>query len=329
MSLDELNWSQRYCGEEVIEHYQHGEISRRKMMRELVIICGSLTTASALLAACGGDDTTSSSSNTTASAPSSTAATTTTAAPAPTAAPTTTAAPTGPKLSVAASDPAIRAADVTYPGTAGTLQAYIARPSGTGTRAAVIVIHENRGLTDHIKDVARRLAKAGFIGLAVDLASRGGGTAAAGGNIAGVLSGMPSADRIADLNSGVKYLETQTDYNGKLGITGFCFGGGVTFEYAGAQPLIKAAVPYYGSTAKDNYASTKAAVLAHYGATDSRINASIPDVEATLVGKTTFEKRVWDGAGHAFNNDTGGAYNEKAAVEAWQLTVDWFKKHLA
>ena len=327
--MDELNWSQRYCGEEVIEHYQHGEISRRKMMRELVLICGSLTTASALLAACGGDDkAASSSSSSSSSAPSITAATTTTA-PSTTVAPTTTAATTGPKLSVAANDPAVRAADVTYSGPAGTLQAYITRPSASGTRAAVIVIHENRGLTDHIKDVARRVAKAEFIGLAVDLASRSGGTVAAGGNISGVLSSVPSADRIADINAGVKYLETQTDYNGKLGITGFCFGGGVTFEYAGAQPSIRAAVPYYGSTVKENYASTKAAILTHYGGTDSRINASIPDVEATLTGKTTFEKRVWDGAGHAFNNDTGGAYNEKAAVDAWQLTVDWFKKHLA
>ena len=113
-------------------------------------------------------------------------------------------------------------------------------------------------------------------------------------------------------------------------MVGFCFGGGMTLSYAAAQPKVRAAVPYYGPTPQPASAmsATRAAILAQYGATDTRVNAGIPDLEAALTGKT-FEKRIYDGAGHAFNNDTGGGYNEAAATQAWQATIDWFARYLA
>ena len=115
----------------------------------------------------------------------------------------------------------------------------------------------------------------------------------------------------------------------ELGVVGFCFGGGMTLSYAAAQPKVLAAVPYYGPTPQPPsvMSATGAAILAQYGANDTRVNAGIPDLEAALAGKT-FEKKISDGAGHAFNNDTGGAYNEAAAVQAWQATLAWFARYL-
>ena len=234
-------------------------------------------------------------------------------------------------LSVAENDPAVKGEDVTFPG--GTVLGYVARPVGgpAAKRPGVIVIHENQGLVPHIKDVTRRLAKAGYIAVAVDLASRQGGTAKVTTGISGVLGQLSGADAVADMNAGVAYLEAQTDYNGKLGITGFCYGGGMVMRFAANQPKVKAAVPYYGTppAPESQMANTAAALLVHYGATDTRVNASIPLLEANVTGKT-YEKRVWDGAGHAFNNDANtNAYNASVAVRAWTDTLSWFARHLA
>jgi carboxymethylenebutenolidase len=191
------------------------------------------------------------------------------------------------------------------------------------------VVHENRGLTDHIRDVTRRLAKAGHLALAVDLASRAGGTAKAGDGVTAALTNGSPADRVADLDAGFAHLRAQSDFNGKLGITGFCFGGGVTLLYAGSQPAVLAAVPYYGTPPSpiSVLQGAKAAFLVHYGATDSRVTSTRGDLEAALAGKAV-EVMVHEGAGHAFNNDTGGAYNEAAAVAAWTRTLAWFATYL-
>src|SRR5262245_31375131 len=202
--VDQLNQMQRYLGEEMIEEYQEGHMSRREMLRRLLGICGSSAAVAALLAACGASSATPPTPTAAGSQPTSippTAAPEATAAPAaaPAAAPTQaaaapTAAPAATQagaatnpLSVAADDPDVRGNEVTFPG-ATTINGYLARPAADGTYPGVIVIHENRGLTDHIRDVARRLAKAGYVALAPDLASRAGGTAKAGTNIQGLFA---------------------------------------------------------------------------------------------------------------------------------------------
>ena len=148
--------------------------------------------------------------------------------------------------------------------------------------------------------------------------------------MAGVLTQGPIEERTADLDAGLAFLEEQPTYNGKLGVVGFCFGGGMTLSYAAAQPKVLAAVPYYGPTPQPPsvMAATNAAILAQYGANDARVNGGIPDLEQAMAGKT-LETIIYPGAGHAFNNDTGGNYNAQAALEAWGATLGWFSDHLA
>ena len=378
ISVDELNEMQRYLGEETIEDYQAGQMSRRRMLRRLILICGA-SGATALLVACGDATATTTAPTTTASAAPAASATTAaaTSAAATSAAPTNAASTTGPAtsaaatsaapttvdgttaarttpaagttsagttaagsnpgaskspLSVAANDPEIVASDVTYPGDT-TIFGYLVKPAASGTYPGVIVIHENRGLTDHIKDVARRFAKAGFIALAPDLASRNGGTARVPEDqVAGYFANANPGDLIKDLNSTEAYLETvQGVKTGKYGTVGFCFGGGMTLRFVAQNPKIAAAVPYYGPvpTPVSIMANTQAAILGIYGGNDTRVNAGIPDLENTLkaAGKT-YQKIIYDGANHAFNNDTGASYNENASNKAWAATLDWLKKYL-
>ncbi|BCX05363.1 MAG: hypothetical protein KatS3mg053_3301 [Candidatus Roseilinea sp.] len=340
---DALTQMQWYLGEETIEDYQDGIISRRAMLKRLIVICGGSAAAATVLAACGVPPT---AAPTPAAQPTGApTAAEPTAEPSPlpaTSAPTTpiaeaTAAPTDaaskPALRVAADDPAVVATDVTYPTSEGEVMAYLARPSAEGVYPGVIVIHENRGLTDHIKDVARRLAKAGYVALAPDLVSRMGGTASmAPDQIAGALGSASPEDLVKDLNAGVDFLLAQAGVKpDKVGVVGFCFGGAYTLRLAAANPKVAAAVPYYGVTPEpvSQLANTNAAILGQYGENDARVNNTIPALEETLrnAGKI-FEKHIYVGAGHAFNNDTGARYNEAAAVLAWQRTLDWFAKYL-
>ena len=322
--MTELNWMQEYAAAETIELREEGLLSRREMLVRLVAICGTASAAAAFLAACSSDTAKSSSSTSTSSPPGGSTTTSSGAVTPP------TAGGAGHILSVAATDPDVKAENVTFPGPAATMFGYLARPAAQGTYPAVLVNHEIFGLTDHIRDVARRLAKVGFIALAVDLVSRAGGSEKAGVNVPGALTQGRVDDRVADLNAGVTFLESQPGYNRKLGVIGFCFGGGMTLSFAAANSKVLAAVPYYGPTPQPAsvMSATKAAILAQYGANDARVNAGIPDLEAALAGKT-FEKRIYDGAGHAFNNDTGGAYNEEAAVPAWTATINWLHKYLS
>ncbi len=336
---NDLNWMQTYAASEMVELQGEGRIDRREMLTRLVAICGSVATAQAFIVSC--TSTPSNSSNSSASsgssgssgtdAAASTDTTASAAAPATVAIATVkppTNGPAGRVLSVSPDDPDVRGAEVTFAGPAGSLFGYLATPTVAGDRPGILVIHEIFGLTDHIRDVARRLAKVGYVALSVDLASRAGGSAKAE-NVMTALTGGPVADRLADLDAARAFLRTQPGFNNKLGVTGFCFGGGMTLSYAAFQPDVLAAVPYYGPTPQpaSDMAKTNAAILAHYGETDARVNAGIPDLEAAMVGKT-FEKRVHAGAGHAFNNDTGGAYNETVAVDAWSQTLTWFDRHL-
>jgi carboxymethylenebutenolidase len=233
---------------------------------------------------------------------------------------------------VSADDPAIQASEIEFPSQGTNIKGYLARPAANGTYPAILVSHENRGLTPHIQDVTRRLAKAGYVALAVDLLSRQGGTAAVGeANVPGVLGNNEQAQMVGDFAAALEYLKGQ-DYvaEGQYGMVGFCFGGGMTWRAATQIPELRAAVPYYGPPPPvEDVPNIQAAVLAHYGANDARINASIPTIEAAMKenGKV-FEYVIHEGAGHAFNNDTSGNYNAQAANESWNQTLQWFAEHL-
>ena len=312
---------QWYLGEETVEDYQDGILSRRAMLKRLIVICGGSAAAATVLAACGVP----------ANAPPA-AKPTEAPAVATSGAATPAVASSKSPLSVAADDPAISARDVTFAGDV-ELMGYFAKPAKEGAYSGVIVIHENRGLTAHIKDVVRRLAKAGYVALAPDLVSRAGGTAkAAPDQIAGLLGQAKPEELVKDLSAGVDYVLKQSGVKpGKVGVVGFCFGGAYTLRLSAANPNVGAAVSYYGPAPQpvSQMTATNAAILGQYGAKDTRVNGTIPDMEKALkdAGKT-FEQRVYEGAGHAFNNDTGANYNEQAAVPAWQATLDWFAKYL-
>jgi len=353
VSLEQLDYMKRYFAEETYDDYKAGEFTRRRMLKRLTYLFGSSAVVASFLVACGDPTATGVPAPTTA-APTTVAATTTsaatTAAATTTAATTTTAAsgatttaaapppaatpgPAKGPLVVAATDPAVKGADITFQSDTPIL-AYMAEPSAAGTYPGVIVIHENRGLTDHIKDVARRLAKVGYVAIAVDLLSREGGTdKVTFDKRPASLTVQGAQDKfIKDLNAGVTYLEGLKQVKtGKYGVVGFCFGGNYTLLLAANNPKIAAAVPYYGTTPQPPsvMAATNAAILGQYGATDSRVDNTIPDLEKVMKDSSkTFEKKLWDGAGHAFNNDTGGSFNETAAVGAWQGTTAWFDKYL-
>jgi carboxymethylenebutenolidase len=314
---------QQYLAEEFAEDYKENRLSRRDLMQRVLIMTGSVPlTASVLFTlGCGGGDDT-------AKAPIATATKAATSAPA---SPTVASTPTGPN--VAANDPALNAQDVSFAGPASQIKAYLAQPATGTSFPAVLVIHENRGLVDHTKDVARRYAKEGFVALAIDLLSRSGGTGQdvnANTGALGALASKPD-DLAADLKAGVAYLKSQS-FVKAVGVTGFCFGGGQVWEVAVIAPDLKAAVPYYGpirAEVLDKLPQTNAAVLAFYGALDTRITSQSPDVEAKLkaAGKTV-QIKVEENAAHAFFNDTGASYNKAAADDAWVLTLAWFRKYL-
>jgi carboxymethylenebutenolidase len=196
----------------------------------------------------------------------------------------------------------------------------------------ILVCHENRGLTDHIRDVARRLAKAGYVALAVDLLSRQGGSAAVGeANVPGVLGNQPPEQFVADFRNGWEFSKSlpQADA-GRLGMVGFCFGGGVTWLAATRMPELLAAVPFYGPhPSVDEVPNIQAAVLAIYAGRDERINQGIPQIEAAMRrhGKT-YEKVIYPDVDHAFHNDTGPRYAPEAARDAWARTLAWFDRHV-
>lgn len=314
-----LNEHQRYLIEEFAEEYLERRIGRRALLKKALLATGSVTlTATALFALGCGDDSGSDSQKGSGIEPTISPAQLTRLPGA-----TATVAPTG---SVTPPDPSIQGGDVSFAGPAVPVKGYLARPAASGAFPALIVIHENRGLLEHFKDVCRRYAKEGFVALAVDLASRSGDAA--------TLGQQNPDDLLADLEAGVAFLKAQSYVRaGSLGVTGFCFGGGYTFDLAAASADMKAAVPYYGTAARAisiGLAHTTAAVLVMYGGNDTRITSERAQVEAALKASgQPYEIMVFDGAGHAFFNDTGSSYNQQAAEQAWTATLAWFRKYLS
>jgi carboxymethylenebutenolidase len=339
-----MGYMGRYIAEENAEAYKEGRITYKELIRRLTLLTGSMVAAVTLAVTmgCTSDDVSSPTSPpaaTATSAPSPTSTTAPTLVPTATLPPTATrpppptAAATPGGVTVRPDDPAIEAGPVTFKNGDVTLMGYLARPRAAGSHPAVMVIHENRGMTDHFPDVARRFAKEGYVALALDLVSREGGTANVTdpARIQAALGNANTARLVEDMNGGVKYLQSLAYVRpDRVGAMGFCFGGGMVWLLCARNPDIKAAAPFYGSgPPAGEVASIRAAVLGVYGGTDTRINAGIPQLETALKdnGKT-FKMNVYQGAGHAFFNDTVGSYNPVAAATAWRDTLDWFRQYL-
>lgn len=220
---------------------------------------------------------------------------------------------------------------ITYAGVQGEMKAYVARPEKKGKYAAVVIIHENRGLNAHIEDVARRAAKAGFLAIAPNALAPLGGTPANEDEARQKFQQLKAEDSLQNFIRVFDYLNTRKDVTGKYGCVGFCWGGAMANSLAVEVPALKAAVAFYGrqpETAK--VPNIKAAVQLHYAGLDERVNAGAAAYEAALKeNKINYELYLYDGVNHAFHNDTAPTrYNEAAAKLAWQRSVDFFKKYL-
>ena len=289
-----------YLAEEIALDHAGGLLSRREALRTLTLMGFSLGAASTLLSACGGGSTPS------------------------TAAPATAAATAHPPGSVGTTQA------ISFAGPSGTVQGAWAKASTP--RGAVLVIHQNRGLNDHIRSVAARLGADGFSAIAVDLLSEEGGTASLGdpNNATAALARVPEERFVADMRAGLDEL-ARREPGARLAAIGFCFGGGQVWSLlAAGEPRLAAAVPFYGPcpATPDFSGSHGAAVLAIYAGLDDRVLATRDRCVAALsAAGATHEVRVFPGVKHAFFDDTGPSYDATAAAQAYRATLDWLGRH--
>ncbi|HKW78788.1 MAG TPA: dienelactone hydrolase family protein [Candidatus Limnocylindria bacterium] len=332
--MGELNETQRYFVEEHVEDFRDGLITRRELVRRVTLIAGSAAAATTILAACdlsprGASGISPTPAGTTTGGGAS--PTTGFVASGPYATPPAAATTDG--ITVKPDDPRISVSKPDVRGTDGaSLMAYMVKPNLSGRVPGVIVIHENRGQTEHIRDVVRRVATAGFVGINIDLVARDGGadklTDAAAYNAA--LGKRSLADKLSDHKAAFDFLRAQT--SGAIGVVGFCFGGGETWNVLIAGLELKAGVPFYGPQ-PSNFADlsrTKAAVSAVYAELDTRITGTAAQMEEQLKkAGVPYQIKVYPGVNHAFHNDTNGdRYNATQAQLAWTATIEWFRKYL-
>jgi len=227
-------------------------------------------------------------------------------------------------------DPRLDTGYVKYPGATGDVRAYTAKPKGAGKLSGVVVIHENRGLNPHTEDIARRVALEGFQAIAPDALTPLGGAPADPDEARNMIGKLDREANTKNFVAAVAYLKTQPQATGKVAAMGFCWGGAVTNQVAVNTPDLAAAVPFYGMPpAAEDVPKIKAAVLAHYAGDDERINAGIPAFEEALKkAGVDYKIYMYEGARHAFMNDTGANYNKEAAELAWKRTVAFFKDKL-
>lgn len=221
---------------------------------------------------------------------------------------------------------------ISYPGVNGTMEAYVARPKEEKKYAAVVVIHENRGLNGHIEDVARRAANAGYLAIAPNALAPIGGTPANEDEARQKFQQLKQEDSDQNFIKVFDYLTTRKDYNGKAGCVGFCWGGAMANTLAVNVPTLKAAVAFYGRQPKaEDVPKIKAALQLHYAGMDERVNAGIAAYEEALKkNNIRYELYMYEGAQHAFHNDTAPSrYNEAAAKLAWKRTIEFFGKELS
>ncbi|MDP6778311.1 MAG: dienelactone hydrolase family protein, partial [Candidatus Latescibacteria bacterium] len=227
--------------------------------------------------------------------------------------------------------PALVTEDIQYPGETGKVSASLAVPKGDGRLPAVIVIHENRGLNPHIVDVNRRVAAEGFLAIAPDVLSPLGGTPDDPDGARSLIRKLDPDATVKDFVAAVRYLKTHPRSTGAVGCMGFCWGGGMSNQLAVHSPDLKAAVPYYGRQADaEDVPKIKASLLLHYAELDERINKGIPAYEEALKkASIDYKLHIYEGAQHAFNNDTNpGRYHEEAAKLAWQRTISFLNEKL-
>jgi carboxymethylenebutenolidase len=305
--MTKLNRDQNYLTTEFYEDYRAGRLSRRSFIRRIVFITGSMAAAIATMTAMG---------CTASELPEE-------SEPMPTPEPAELVPVPDAKspFSVPEGDPALETGEVTFASQGDEITAYLARPAAEGGYPAILVCHENRGLNAHILDVARRFAKEGYVALAIDLLAREGGTASHGRDEVPGLLGQAGPERhVADFVAGFEHLRGLDFVDGeRIGMTGYCFGGGITWDVATQLPDLKAAVPFYGrSPDLSQVPNTRAAVLGVYAGLDRRINAGKDALEQALIDAgVTHQMNVYPDVQHAFHNDTGGRYVEEQATQAW------------
>jgi carboxymethylenebutenolidase len=232
---------------------------------------------------------------------------------------------------IAEDDPRLATGMAEYDAGGTRVSGYLARLTGGARRPAVVVVHENRGLNPHIRDVARRLGVEGFLALAPDALSPLGGTPADEDKARELIGTLDRAQTVARLAAAVPYLASHAESNGKVGAVGFCWGGGMVNRLAAAGTSLAAAVAYYGQTLPaEEVPRVSAALLLHYAGKDERIDAGIPAYEAALKEHNKpYQLFVYEGAQHAFNNDTNAARYDRAAAElAWGRTLEFLRKQL-
>lgn len=302
----------RYILEEWAEDYRAGRLDRREFLRRVLTLAGSQAAALVLLGSVGERAAAAELEGVVAQAP-----------------------PPGQTggVTVTPDDPAIHVGTVRFPAEGTEVHGYLARPAGRPQAPGLVVVHENRGLVEHIKDVARRLAKAGYVALAPDLASHEGGTDrfADPAQVTAVLARTPVERLVGMLVAAVNYLRAQPFVRGdRLGAVGWCFGGGMVWRLVTRSPELRAAVPFYGPNPPlEDVPRIRAAVLAIYGERDDRINQGIPALrEALQRAGVVHEMVIYPGADHAFFNDTGARYNPEAARQAWERALAWLRRYL-
>jgi len=325
--LSPLNQMQRYLVHEFVEDYHDGLLARRDLIAKIGYIVGGTAATMAVLQRFGISEAS--------------------AQEAP--ATPTSMEPQSP-LSVAEDDPAVTASEITFDSNGVQYTAYEARPAGGDTASPmaeaspgatasagsslVLVCHENRGLTDHIRDVTRRLAKAGYIGVAVDLLSPEGGTAAVQdpSSIPGLLTDGDRSRHVRAFSDAITYYEQQNEAAAASpGMIGFCFGGGITWRTATQEQRLRAGVAFYGPPPPlEEVPNIRAAMLGIYSDDpDDFANEGRDDLDAALAeAGITYEIRVYPETQHAFHNDTGQRYNPEQAEIAWNDTLAWLGDHL-
>jgi len=278
---------------DLYDEYTKGSIERREFLKKLSVLAGSVAAASALLPQLGRNH--------------------------------------AMAEVVAKDDPRLHTEYVEYPGETGEVRAHLARPKGDEKLPGVIVIHENRGLNPHTEDVARRVALEGFLAIAPDALSPLGGTPEDVDEARSLMGKLDSEATVKNYVAAVKYLRTHPQSTGKVGVMGFCWGGGIANQVAVNSPDLDAAVPFYGrQPASEDVSKIKASLLLHYAGLDERINAGIAAFEAALKeASVDYRMYMYEGAKHAFFNDTNAdRYHKEAAQLAWERTIAFLKEKL-